>query len=506
MASIQTRSSVLALKKETTEGTPVSPTASTDYVALQSDFSAQPSIDLLENAELKASIGKAKSILGSENPQVSLSHYLRASAVEGQAPNYSLLLEASLGSVVVASTQYDTDTGSTTAILTVTTGDGANFQRGQALLIKDGTNGYRIRCVESKPTADTLNLSFIVPVAPATGVLLGKAILYKPANSGHPTLTVWHYLGNGGAIQMVAGMRVTSATFDITAGALINGQYSLEGTSYYFDPIEVLAADRYLDFTDDDGTWAAIITAKMYKDPHELAAALQTAMLAANPLQTPNVTYNNSTGKYLIKSTGTLLSLLWNTGTNTANSVGNKIGYSLASNDTGTGATTGYSSDTALSFASPQTPAFDNSDPLAAKDNEVMLGDQTDYVCFAASSVNLAISTPKADIDSVCAVSGKAGSIISSREVKITVKALLSQYDADKWRRFRENANCIFQYSFGVKTGGNWVAGKCGALYVPTATISSFNITDQDGLATLELELTAYVDANGQGEVYVNFV
>jgi len=81
MASIQTRSSVLALVTESTEGTPVVPTLATQFVALQDDFSMEPSFDTLENAELKASIGTAKPIQGAENPSASLSHYLRASGV-----------------------------------------------------------------------------------------------------------------------------------------------------------------------------------------------------------------------------------------------------------------------------------------------------------------------------------------------------------------------------------------------------------------------------------------
>lgn len=505
MASIQTRNSVLALKKETTEGTPVLPSASTDYVASQDDFSIEPSFDVLENAELKASIGKAKPILGAENPTSSFSHYLRASGVVAQAPNYGLLLECCLGATATASTEYDTVSSSTTSVIKVNTGEGATFQRGEALLIKDGTNGYRIRCIDSI-SSDDLTIGFQVPNAPASGVNLGRAVLYYPANTAHPTLTLWNYLGNGGAIQMMSGCRVTSASYDISAGDLINGSYDLEGVQFYFDPINITSTDTKLDWTDDDGTWVATVTAKVYKDPYEIASALQTAMATANPLKTPSVSWDNSTGKFNIKTTGTLLSLLWNTGTNTANSIGDKLGYSLASDDTGTGATTGYNSDNAVSFAAPHTPSFDSADPLAAKDHEIMIGDTADYVCFKASSATFEISTPKTDILSVCSASGKDGSIINSREFKATAKAVLNQYDASKWKAFKAGDNVKFQYSFGEKSGGNWVAGKCGALYSPTCTISSWKVTDADGLATVELELSGYVNSSGEGECFVNFL
>lgn len=503
MTSILTRSSAVALKRETTEGTPVLPTAATDYIAIQDDFKMSPSFDVLENAELKSSIGKSEPILGAESPTASFSHYLRSSGVAGQEANFGILLETLLGAKSIASTEYPTVASSTTSVIKVNTGIGANFERGQALLIKDPVNGYRIRAIESV-SGDNLTIGFQVPVAPGTGINLGKAVLYKPANSSHPTLTVWHYLGNGGATQMLSGGRVTDGSFDISAGDLINASYSIDGIAFYFDPVNILAADTKLDFTDDTGTFAATITAKVYKYPQELASAIQSAMAAANPLQTPTVIYSSTTGKFTIKTTGTVLSLLWNTGTNAANTVGDKIGFSTAADSTGTGATTGYTGVNPLSFVAPQVPTFDNASPLAAKDNEAMIGDVTDYLCFNASSVKLDISDSKADIKSVCAVSGKSGSIISGREVKLTVSALLDKFDADKFKRFAEGQNTKFQYSFGSKSGGNWIPGFCGCIFMPTAKISSFEISDSDGLAQLDLELTGYVNSNGEGEVYIN--
>ncbi len=505
MASITTRSSVLAIMEESTEGTPVIPAGATDFVALQDDFAAEPSFDVLENAELKSSIGTSKPILGAENPTVSLSHYLRASGVVATAPNYGKLLKACLGATATASTEYDTVASSTTSVIKVDTGEGATFQRGEALLIKDGTNGYRIRCIDSISSND-LTIGFQVPSAPASGVNLGRAVIYYPAQSAHPTMTLWHYVGNGGALQMVSGGRVVSADFDISAGELINSSYSVEGLAFYYNPINITSADRYLDFTDDDGTFAAVVAAGFYKDPHKLAEALKVAMDSASTGETHTVTYSDTTGKFTISSTGTVLSILWNTGTNAANSIGDKIGFSVAADDTGTAATTGYTSDNALSWAAPYTPSYDSADPLAAKDHEAMIGDTDDYLCFGASSISMSISTPKSDILSVCAESGKSGSIINARSVEISVTALIEQHDVSKWQKFRSGDNTKFQYSFGQKSGGNWVAGKCGALYVPTATITSFTLTDNDGLANVELTLQAYVNSAGEGEVFVNFV
>lgn len=502
MANIQTRSSVLALKKETTEGVPVAPTLGSDAVALQDDITVDPAFDELTNAELKSSIGAAKTIQGNENPTLSFSHYMRASGVEGQAPNFGLLVESFMGAVSTASTEYNTVAASTVSVIKVDTGEGATFERGEGLLIKDGTNGYRVRCIDSIASND-LTIGFNVPVAPGTGVNLGKCVLYKPANSLHPTLSAWFYLGNGGATEMVAGSRVTSMTVDAAAGDFINANYSLEGLSMYFNPIVITSSTRYLDFQVDLDVFAAVIEAKTYKDPHQLASALQTAIQSVSG-EVITVVYSNTTGKFTIAGTGLpSLDLLWNTGANTANSIGTKLGFLVAADDTG--ALT-YTSDNALNLAFPYTATFDSADANVGKNMEVMLGDATDYVCFEASNVSISGTNTKADLLSLCAESGKSGSIISERTFEITITARVSQYDASIWKRFSEGANTKVQMTMGPKTGGNWVPGKVAVAYCPTATVSSFSISDADGLAVMEIGLKAYVDNTGAGEFYYGFL
>lgn len=500
--AIQVRNSVLAAKVESVEGTPVSPTAAGDYVPLQDDFTMEPAFEVLENVELKASIGRSKPILGLENPTASFSHYLKHSGVEGQAPQFDEILTAGFGAEVIASTEYNTVAASTTLVVKVDSGEGVNFQRGQALLVKDATNGYSIRPVLSV-SGDDLTLGFALANAPALGVNLGKAVLYKPANTGHQSLTLWHYAGNDGAVQMMAGGRLTEYGLSFQAGQLINQSFSFEGLSYYFNPIEITATSKYIDFTDDTGTFAAVLTEKFYKDPHDLASAIQTAMDGLTA-ETITCTYSDSTGKFTIAtSTSTIFSLLWNSGVNAANTIAAKIGFSAAANDTGA---TSYIADNALSFAAPQTPSYDNSDPLAAKSNSLLIGDATDNTCFAANTVNFTMTLEKSNIDSICSDSGRSGSLINGREVTITVNAILEKYDADKFRRFREGDQTAFMYAFGTKSGGNWVAGKCGCLYVPTATIVSHSIVDNNGVFDIALELNAYVDNDGNGEVYLSFL
>lgn len=502
MANIQSRASVVALKVETTEGTPVSPTSANDYLPVRSGYSLEFNQDVLENEELKNSLGPAKPVLGLENPSASLPLYLKHSGTEGQAPRAAGdLLQAIFGTESVRSTERDTVAGSTVSVLNVDSGEGAEFARGDLVLVKDATNGYSIRPVHSVAT-DALTLGFDLDNAPASGVNLGKSVMYRPATTGHQTLTLWDYLGNSGAIKMITGARVTELSVEFAAGQFVTADYSLNGIAQYFNPIEITSSTKYLDFDEGGSELSAQVTAKFYKDPHQLADALQTAM---NDLATASitVTYSDTTGKYTITSDGATFNLLWSTGTNTANTIGTKIGFAVAADDSG--ATT-YTSDNALDYAAPQTPSYDSAVPLVAKNNEVLFGESDDTTCVEASSVSFTLGLEASDVESVCAESGKSGTVPNARTCSVEFTALLQKYDADKFRRYREGTTTRFFYAFGSKSGGNWEAGKCGGIYLPSATVSSLTIEDADGLVAVNVGLTAYVDNSGNGEVYLGFV
>lgn len=502
--AISTRSDALGVKKEVSEGVPVEPASATDFIALQDDLSVTPAFDDLENAERLNSLGSAKSIRGLENPALSVSHYAKASGVEGQAPNYGPFLESIFGTETSGLTERDTVAASTTTTINVDAGEGTEFPHGRPMLVKDGTNGYSIRWSRGA-TVDAVDLNFALDNAPAAGVDLGDPVYYSPANSGHPTLSLWHYIGNqaNGAMEMTAGNRITSMSLSADAGQLINASFNAEGISYHFDPITITAANNALDFTSDNVTDEPVIVAsKTYKDPHDLAEALASGMNTADSAETYTVEYSNTTGKFTVAtSTSTVLSLLWSTGTNTATTIGAAIGFVTGSDDTGS---TSYEADSAKDWSAPFAPSFDDADPSVAKANTVRLGDQDSNVCFEASNISIDMAVPKTDILSICAESGKSGSIAASREVTISVTALLDNYDADAFHRFHKNQDTQFMWSWGVKDGGgNWVPGKAVSAWAANATLSSFEVTSEDNLATLNLELKTFVDSDGNGEFYL---
>lgn len=494
-----TRNSVFAIVEEVTEGTPVKPSAATDYTALQEGFSLEPSFETLDSSELQAgSIGKAKSSLGLENPTGSVSHYMRHSGVEGTAPDYNTLIESCLGVETVNSTERLTAAACTTSLIKLASG-GSDFARGKAILVKDSTNGYSVRNVLSVATND-LTPAFNLSAAPGAGLGVGKCVNYAPATST-PSFTGWLFRGNGGAIETIAGAKVNEMSISAEAGAYISGDFSFEGTQYYFDPILVDATNNKLDVSEGGGELTATITSKLYKDPHQLAEEIQSQLNSVLTAAT-TCTYSDSTGKFTLTAASGTFSILWSTGTNTLVSIGANLGFTVSADDTG--ALT-YTSDNAISFASYQTATYDSADPLVAKSNQVMIGSATDNACFEASTVNVTVSNTKADIKSVCADSGKSGSFFNAREVTIELVALLNRYEAQYFKKFRNGDSVQFAYTAGTKTGVNWDAGKVFNMFSPTTTISSFALGDQDGLVTLNMTLTCYV-TGGLGEFYINFL
>lgn len=499
-----TRTSELFVTKETTENTPVVPSAGNEAVSLRDGFDLEPSFEVLENDSIKASIGAAEPQLGSENPTFSLPSYLKGSGSEGTVPEVDYLLESLMGSVATRSTERNTVASSTTSVIKVDSGEGAEFARGDALLIKDGTNGYSIRNVLSVST-DDLTLGQNVATAPGTGVNLGRNTAYRPANSSHPTLNAWLYRGDGGALEMISGLRVTEAAITANANEQITADYSATGLKYHYNPIVITTSTNDIDFTDDGGSHSATIaTAQtVYRDPHEAGAALQTAMNAV-ATDTITVTYNDTganAGKFTVASDGSTFTVDWLTTTDTLGAA-----FGFTADDTGA---TSYVSDSAVSWAASVTPSFDSTQPLVAKNNQLILSsDSTETSCLqdGVQSVSLSIATEKTPIDNICSETGRSGSVALQRTVTADIVAIMDKDNALAFKDFRANNDVSMTLNFGTKTAGNWDAGKCVNFYMVQGKITAFKLSDADGVVTMELSVQAHVGSDGLGEFYINFV
>jgi hypothetical protein len=492
-----TRSEVAAFKEETTEGTLQALTAGSEFVAIREGFTMSSEPEVVETDTKTGSIGKSAPITVGENPVGECPLYNKHSGVEGQEPEFGILIESCLGDKTVNATEYDTVAASTVSLIKVDAAEGANFEVGQGLLVKDATNGYSIANVDSISTDDLIP-AFNLDNAPAVSINLGKAILYKPANT-HPTFSAYNFQQTTSADwrQAMAGCRVTSLAYELPARDLGAITASFEATKFYWGYFVIDATNDDFSVTDDTGAFTGSITQKVYKTAVALASEIETKMNAAGS-DVFTVTYSSTTGKFTIVTDGVATLTLT---CSAANSVFAAIGFGSVDL---TGALT-YTAASAISFDAPFTPAFDVVDPNVIVNNELFIGDATDNICRKGITASLTISTPKSNVLSICAENGVAGSLITERTVEFTSTIILAPYEVALFDKAINNDTVKLQFNGGAKgSDGNWLPGRCFNLYMANAKIKTVK-AEQDGYSTIELSATGFV-SNTEQDVYINYL
>jgi len=179
MTTYVSKSQIVGVIEETTEGVLKELSAGSQFIEVREGASIQGAVETLDSDILVAgSIGASKSYISKEAPTGSFPKYLKHSGVEGQAPQYSILLESAMGEMEVNATEYSVTTGSAAgtsaarAALKMATNQEDNFKKGQAVLIKDAANNYSIRNVYNVDSSgNQLDLNFNLTAAPASGVV-----------------------------------------------------------------------------------------------------------------------------------------------------------------------------------------------------------------------------------------------------------------------------------------------------------------------------------------------
>lgn len=514
--AFSSKSKVMAFIKETTEGEILDPTAAS-FIVVREGSSLVGAAETTQSDELRNSIGASKSFVTKEAPTGTVNRYIKPSGTEGVAAEDSILYESCLGSVEVKSVEINTAAGCTAgsstarAVINVADGDVAagDLKVGQCVLIKDDVNGYAVRpiySIDESGSPDVLTLGFNLANAPGTGKGLGKAVFYNTVDEGHPTFSAHEYQSStSSSAYHIAegGCRTQSIALDYPANELGTASFEIAGINFAENPIRIESTNKYIDFTDNVGTVAAILDEQVYQTPIHLADAITSKMTGASAASegaTITCTFDKSTGKYTIATDGALLSLLWNTGTNTANAL-DQIGFDLSADDTGS---LTYTADNAITYGPGVTPSYDDVDPLIVKDNMLLLGDYDDYTCFGGQAFNITINTPKTDIANWCSTSGVDESVVLSREVPIKGTLKFSKHDADRTYKMLNNETLSLMFVTGKRTAGNWDAGTIQAVWCPEVSIITKNIIDNDGYIIEEFAGNAIVGTSGLQDVYIS--
>lgn len=503
MGSEQTRSSIFAIKNETTTGVLEPIAASTDFLILRSGgFNIDPQIESLQTNELIAgSLGDSASVAGKESPTGSYGCYVKNTGSTATAPLWTDFMESLIGSRVDNATEYATIAGSSTTVLKVTNG-GTLFRVGQAVMIKDQVNNYSIRNVATTQDSD-VTLNFAVSNACTTGTLLGNASEFIPTATPHPSFSSWLYHANGAAVEAVAGCRCNSANLSFPAAGFAEATFNYSGTKYYFNPIRILSSNKYIDFKEGAGgaELTATLTTGFYR-PEELATEIKTKMEAVGA-ETYTVTWSAITGKYTIASAGSYLSILWNSGTNTANSAKTTLGFA---NTDSTSALT-YTSGTALTWSASYTPSYDVDGvaSIVVKNAELFIGNQSANTCVKASEVSVTIDGTITEITSLCSPSGVYEKSITKMMATLTMTTLLEKHRSDYINSLLTSAGLSAMLNVGQKDGSsNWLPSQCFNIYFPNANITQHTIGG-DEYRTVSLTVKAYV-TDLADLIYVNCI
>lgn len=226
---------VVAVEIEDTEGVYKAPTAASSFVQTLSDGTElTPAKELLERNVFNGSIGKSKSLTGTRTVSGAMPVEMRASEVEGAAPEYDELMRSAMGSRRQKTSDTTTSTGHTAAVINIEDADIGDFVAGDCVLIKEPGAFHVSPVTAVDPTPGSANITLLVPMgsAPSDNVVISKFTTYTVADSGHPSLSISKYVENA-RLEQAVGCRVTSMSLEnFTTGQLASWNFAFDGMNW----------------------------------------------------------------------------------------------------------------------------------------------------------------------------------------------------------------------------------------------------------------------------------
>lgn len=220
--------SAVALKVESTSGTYVAPTASTDYIEVLSEgTSLNKTREELSRNTLGSSTEQEASRVGIAEVTAELPVEFGASATPGDAPQrLDLILRSGLGGKR-SNILETTTTENTSTVLSFLSHE---IAKGDIILVKEA-GAFELRPVASV-TSTTVTLAFpLSNGAPSDGVEVEAFTTYYSDTSSSVSLSLEHAVGNT-VLQKAAGLRVQSMSLENwSAGQIPSFNASLGGLS-----------------------------------------------------------------------------------------------------------------------------------------------------------------------------------------------------------------------------------------------------------------------------------
>ena len=224
--SVNFKISSVAIKKEVTENTYEAPTASTDYIPVTEDFSAEITTETIDREIITGDRESVAPKRGIEGATLNVPAELNANETEGEYPQaLGDLFEATLGDKRQVATETTTGAGHTTNTIELQLGDGAKFSVGDCIVVKEA-NDYRYCAIESI-SVDQLTVFPSMASAPSDAVVISKSATFFIGDTV-PSLSAEVSYGQE-QTDRIKGLKVDSCEIGITAAELATCSFALNG-------------------------------------------------------------------------------------------------------------------------------------------------------------------------------------------------------------------------------------------------------------------------------------
>ena len=199
------KDSLCSVKIETTENTYAGPASGADlFQPTEKGISISGDITFEERDLLTAGLSKPQSIPGSYALKGKMAVEMRGSGVEGQAPQWGVLLQALFGAVHNNTNNVTSkNSAGTHTVIPIGDSDIGDFNVGDIICLKV-PNNYWMCTVQSLVTTGGSATITILPAYNVAGTptnvpaetVISQTVTYQPANSGGPSFSATMYYAN----------------------------------------------------------------------------------------------------------------------------------------------------------------------------------------------------------------------------------------------------------------------------------------------------------------------
>lgn len=249
----------VAIEREVTEGTYVTPSAGSSFIQAQEDgIELNGSKDTMELNVIGTGLSKVAPRVGLESASGSIGVYMKAGSSATAEAEYGLMIESLLGSKRTMSAALTSGTSHTSSLINVS--DTSDLKVGDIVVVKE-SGDYHTSPIASLVTNTSITLLIAAAGAFSDSVEIEAFNTYVPADDSHPSISVSKYVEDA-VLEKATGCKTTSLSVEsFSTGQVASIKMGIEGADY----TRSLAAPAYTPSYDTSET-PIILDACIWQD------------------------------------------------------------------------------------------------------------------------------------------------------------------------------------------------------------------------------------------------